>query len=103
LQYLEDMSNEEEEIINPQSWTQKELVKHLYREILEIKAGQREMIASIDLRQKEGLASVKSKQSDFEDRIRGLERDVNQKKGIYAFFAALIASLVSIITHFISK
>ena len=93
----------EEELIDPQSWTQKELVKHLYREILEIKLGQKELLEAVERRQKEGINSVKVKQEDFESRIRSLETDLNKRKGLYAAAAAAIAFLVSLIENIVNK
>lgn len=95
--------SEKEELIDPQSWTQKELVKHLYREILEIKKGQKDLVESLEKRQKEGLFDIGLKQKDFESRIRSLETDLNKRKGLYAAAAAVIAFLVSFVQNLITK
>ena len=93
----------DEELIDPQSWTQKELIKHLYREILEIKKGQKDLVESLERRQKEGIFNISLKQKDFESRIRSLEVDLNKRKGLYAAAVALIAFLASFIQNLITK
>ena len=99
----EDMSEEKEELIDPRSWTQKELVKHLYREILEIKLGQKELLEAVEKKQREGIGMVKVKQEDFENRIRSLETDLNKRKGFYAAAVAIIAFLSSLLQNILAK
>ena len=45
MQFLEDMSNDE--TINPNEWTQKELVKHLWRETTEQRKEIKEIIETV--------------------------------------------------------
>ena len=42
------MLDEKDEIIDPNSWTTKELVKHLYREMQEIHKNQQETMKAIE-------------------------------------------------------
>jgi|TARA_R110000851_G_scaffold319347_1_gene483663 Mg2+ and Co2+ transporter CorA len=55
----------EEQLINPDAWTEKELLKHLYREFRTMG---------------ESLSEIKLLNSELEQDIEGIERDVNIMK-----------------------
>jgi len=76
LQFLEVMSDKDE-IINPSEWTTKELVKHLYREISEIKEEQKKMNTTLrlledDLTKRKWVYGVLSTAAGFVGAIIGL-------------------------------
>lgn len=73
------MRNEDEQI-NPNAWTTKELVKHLYREMNELHQNQQEMMKAIER----------------------LERNEQAQKAVYRALVA-IGSAVGAIAGFIIK
>lgn len=80
-----------EDIIDPESWTQKELIKHLYREMKAIKVEQNKQFDKISERQDEMHKTLKL-----------LEDDFNKRKGVYAFGAALVGFLGGLVTKLLN-
>ena len=90
------MEDKNEQFINPDSWTEKELLKHLYREVREIKQNMVGWESSIQNLQKE-LKEVKEK-VDKERTIRETREDdinkrINRNNTVAAVIGTIIAAL----------
>lgn len=83
------MSNEVdvEEIFDPSKWTQKELLKHLYRKQIEY-----------ELKIEELKAVQTTEFEKINKHLTNLEADYNQRKGFYAAAAIALGILGSLLT-----
>lgn len=83
------MINEDSnDAINPNEWTTKELVKHLYRELIEIKANQTLAAKTLAHLQKDLddrkflIGETREKQEEVHKTLQLLEKDLNERKVI---------------------
>ncbi len=90
---MSDEIKVEEELFDPSKWTQKELLKHLYRKQIEYE----EKIEAIQTKQSKEFAKIN-------EHLTNLEADYNQRKGFYAaaaIAAGIIGTLLTRLAQFI--
>lgn len=118
------MNNENpNDAINPNEWTTKELVKHLYREIIEIKANQASAAKTLTYLQKDLderkflIAETKERQEQSHKTLQLLQKDLNDRKlieeleetkrkrnvAIVAVISGIAASILTSIVEMIRK
>ena len=94
-----DESNDE---INPDSWTQKELVKHIYRETKAIRGEQAEIKGSLSILEKD-LEKRVILMEDMEKRGKVRDADIKTKATIIGLVMGFVGSILSIALKFLKE
>jgi len=90
------MENKDEQFINPDSWTEKELLKHLYREVKEIKGAIFKIESSIrELEQKLELAekTIAEERTIRKTKEEEIHKRINRNNTIAAIIGVVIAAI----------
>jgi len=90
------MENKDEQFINPDSWTEKELLKHLYREVKEIKGAIFKIESSIrELEQKLEVAekTVTEERIIRKTKEEEIHKRINRNNTIAAIIGVVVAAL----------
>lgn len=90
------MENKDEQFINPDSWTEKELLKHLYREVKEIKTQIVHIESSIrDLDQKFEVVEkmVAEERTIRKTKEEEIHKRINRSSTVAAIVGVVIAAL----------
>ncbi len=86
--------NENEHFINPDSWTEKELLKHLYREVKEIKGSLINIDSSIrDLELKS--ESIEKRVAEERTIRKTKEEDIHKRMTLNNTVAAIVGVIIA--------